>query len=176
MKRIFIILVVLLGVLIYNKNPNEVLIPNTAIRFRVIGNSNSVSDQNTKVLVRNNLEKEITNDLKNSKDIETSRKILSSNIDKYRNNVAKTLISNNIEQTFSINYGLNYFPEKNYKGVRYKEGNYESLVVTLGSGEGNNWWCVLFPPLCLLEAEEEYDTEEVEYKSFIKELIDKYIK
>ncbi len=176
MKRIFIILVVLLGVLIYNKNPNEVLIPNTAIRFRVIGNSNSVSDQNTKVLVRNNLEKEITNDLKNSKDIETSRKILSSNIDKYRNNVAKTLISNNIEETFSINYGLNYFPEKNYKGVRYEEGNYESLVVTLGSGEGNNWWCVLFPPLCLLEAEEEYDTEEVEYKSFIKELIDKYIK
>ena len=160
----------------YNKNPNEVLIPNSAIRFRVIGNSNSVSDQNTKVLVRNNLEKEITNDLKNSKDIETSRKILSSNIDKYRNNVAKTLISNNIEETFSINYGLNYFPEKNYKGIRYEEGNYESLVVTLGSGEGNNWWCVLFPPLCLLEAEEEYDTEEVEYKSFIKELIDKYIK
>ena len=176
MKRIFIILVVLLGILMYNKNPNEVLIPNSAIRFRVIGNSNSVSDQNTKVLVRNNLEKEITNDLKNSKDIETSRKILSSNIDKYRNNVAKTLISNNIEETFSINYGLNYFPEKNYKGIRYEEGNYESLVVTLGSGEGNNWWCVLFPPLCLLEAEEEYDTEEVEYKSFIKELIDKYIK
>ena len=49
---------------------------------------------------------------------------------------------------------------------------YESLLVTLGSGEGNNRWCGLFPPLCLLEAEE---SEEVEYKLFIQELIEKYL-
>ena len=64
-------------------------------------------------------------------------------------------------------------PEKHYKGVTYKEGNYESLVVKLGEGKGENFWCVLFPPLCLLEAEES-DKDEVEYKSFIKEIIDKY--
>ena len=63
-------------------------------------------------------------------------------------------------------------PEKEYKGVKYKEGYYESWVITLGEGEGNNWWCVLFPPLCLVEAEE---ADEVEYKFFIKELIDKYL-
>ena len=63
-------------------------------------------------------------------------------------------------------------PEKEYKGTTYEEGYYESLVITLGSGEGDNWWCVLFPPLCLLEAE---DSDDVEYTSYVKELVDKYL-
>ena len=77
------------------------------------------------------------------------------------------------ELGYKVNFGINYFPEKNYKGVIYEEGYYESLVVTLGSGNGENWWCVLFPPLCLMEGEET-NTDEVEYKSFVKEMIDKY--
>ena len=48
----------------------------------------------------------------------------------------------------------------------------ESLLITLGEGKGDNWWCVLFPPLCLVEAEE---SSEVEYKFFIQELIEKYL-
>ena len=58
--------------------------------------------------------------------------------------------------------------------MTYKEGNYESLVITLGEGMGKNWWCVLFPPICLLEAEEDQESSEVEYKFFLQELIDKY--
>ena len=69
---------------------------------------------------------------------------------------------------------MHEFPEKEYKGVVYDEGYYESLLVTLGEGKGDNFWCVLFPPLCLMEAEETDDTTEVEYKSFIKEIIEKY--
>ena len=95
----------------------------------------------------------------------------------------KTEINNNLYKinhvidkfntTYDVNYGLNFFPEKNYKGVTYKEGNYESLVITLGDGLGDNWWCVLFPPLCLLEANEtNYD--DITYTSYIQELINKY--
>jgi len=61
---------------------------------------------------------------------------------------------------------------KEFNGITYEEGMYESLLVTLGEGKGDNWWCVLFPPLCLLEAEE---SDEVEYKFFIQELIEKYL-
>ena len=57
--------------------------------------------------------------------------------------------------------------------MTYPAGYYESLVVTLGSGAGDNWWCVLFPPLCLLEAEET-NTDDIEYKSFVQEMIEKY--
>ena len=83
------------------------------------------------------------------------------------------MIDNNIKENYTINYGSNYFPEKEYKGVKYEEGEYESLVVTLGDGAGENFWCVLFPPLCLLEGEEN-EKDNIEYSSFIKEVIDKY--
>jgi stage II sporulation protein R len=72
-----------------------------------------------------------------------------------------------------VNYGLNYFPKKEYKGVIYNEGYYESLVIKIGKGEGNNFWCVMFPPLCFLEAEK---SEKIEYKFFVKEIIDKILK
>ena len=57
--------------------------------------------------------------------------------------------------------------------MRYPEGNYESLVITLGEGIGENWWCVLFPPLCLLEASEaNYD--EVTYTTYFQEILDNF--
>ena len=77
------------------------------------------------------------------------------------------------EENYSINFGKNYFPEKIYNDVTYPAGEYESLVITLGDGLGENWWCVLFPPLCLLEAEEE-NIDKVEYKLFAKEIIEKF--
>ena len=75
---------------------------------------------------------------------------------------------------YDINYGNNYFPEKKYKGVTYKEGNYESLVVTLGNGKGDNWWCVMFPPLCLMDTEEQ-NLSNAEYHFWIKDIFDKYM-
>lgn len=71
---------------------------------------------------------------------------------------------------YSLNIGQNYFPEKNYKGVTYDAGYYESLVITLGSGLGDNWWCVLYPPLCLIETEPNLDN--ITFKSYIKEYLD----
>ena len=92
---------------------------------------------------------------------------------KYKNKVKETLEDLNYNTTFTINFGDNYFPKKEYKDVIYEEGNYESLVVTLGNGEGDNWWCVLFPPICTLEVEENKD---IEYKFFVKEIFEKYLK
>ena len=79
----------------------------------------------------------------------------------------KTLKDNNSDKDFHINYGKNYFPEKKYNNVLYKAGEYESLVITLGEGEGENFWCVLFPPLCLI------DEESREYPSLVKNIINK---
>ena len=83
------------------------------------------------------------------------------------NNVKESL--KDIDYSYTINYGYNYFPEKEYNDKTYKEGKYESLLVTLGKGEGDNWWCILFPPICLIEAEE--SNEEVEYSSFFKTIL-----
>ena len=59
------------------------------------------------------------------------------------------------------------------EAIKNEEGEYESLVVEIGDAKGDNFWCVLLPPLCLLEGEEE-NKESIKYTSFIKEIIDKY--
>ena len=70
---------------------------------------------------------------------------------------------------------ITIFQKKKYKGVTYKEGNYESLVVTIGSGKGDNWWCLMFPPLCLMDIENESNANSVDYKFFVKDIFDKYM-
>lgn len=174
MKKIIIILLVLTTIFfISNEENKEIIIPKDSIRFRVIANSNSDKDQKHKKLVAKNLGEDVTNILKTTNSLENSRLTLKNNINNFKEDIENTLKSNNIDEEYTINYGKNYFPKKTYKGVTYKEGEYESLVVKLGNGQGENFWCVLFPPLCLLEGEEE-ETSDIEYKSFVKEVIDKY--
>jgi len=174
MKKVIIVLITIVIILTLSTKEKELIIPKEAIRFRVIANSDTNIDQETKTLVRDKIQNQMINDLSNTDNIKDARNTLTSNIPNYENLIKDTLVSNQKDNSYEVNYGLNYFPEKNYKGVKYEEGYYESLVVTLGNGNGNNWWCVLFPPLCLLEAEETEETTEVEYKFFISELIDKY--
>lgn len=173
MKKVFVfILMLLIVVSVYKKSDDSVKIPDSAIRFRILANSNSPRDQKIKEDIRDKMQKELYSLLQNSKSIDDSRKIINSNMSNF-NEILKDSMKD-IEYSYSIDYGMHYFPSKTYKGITYDEGNYESLLVTLGSGKGDNWWCVLFPPLCLLEAEESSDVKDVEYKSFIKEIIEKY--
>ncbi len=173
MKKIMIVLSIIVIIFVSNSTTEELIIPDEAIRIRVVASSNSGSDQAIKQVVRNGVEKQITELLIDVEDIDTARRILKNNLDDINKTVERILEKNGYDTNYKVNYGYNHFPEKKYKGVVYEEGYYESVVITLGNGEGDNWWCVLFPPLCLMETNSE-DIEEVEYKSFIKELIDKY--
>ncbi len=173
MKKLVIALAIIVTILSLNKE-QKVVIPKESIRFRVIANSNKEEDQNLKKKVVNNLKDNISTLEYSTKNIDNSRDNIKKIIPEFSTIIEKTLQENAADETFTINYGMNYFPEKEYKGTIYEEGEYESLVVTLGNGKGENFWCVLFPPLCLLEAEDEEKTNNVEYKSFIKEVIDKY--
>lgn len=158
--------------LISNYIEENVEIPDSAIRIRILANSNTEYDQEIKKEVKENIQKYMYGLLKDSKNVSEAESIINNNLNKIDNKVGDTLHSLNYTLPYKINFGLNYFPKKIYKGVEYDEGYYESLLITLGEGKGDNWWCVLFPPLCLVEAEE---STEVEYKSFIKEIIDKYV-
>lgn len=176
MKKIIIIILSILSVIyLYINNKNqENIIPDEAIRFRVVANSNTIYDQNIKIQVKNAVQNKILELIKDSKDISTTRKIIKENIDNIDLLVKETLEKLNYDKKYKVKYGLNYFPNKNFKGSNYKKGNYESLVITIGEGQGDNWWCVLFPPLCLNETEESNE-EQIEYTSFIKEFIGKHI-
>lgn len=172
-KTILIIIIIFLVYYVLGAKAEEVLkIPDDAIRFRVIANSNTTHDQNIKYKVRDEVQSYMSTILQNIDSIEVSRQIIANNLDEIDSKIDEVLTKEKYNLPYKINFGLNYFPTKEYKGLTYNEGYYESLVITLGKGEGDNWWCVLFPPLCLLEAEE---GTEVEYTSFVKEMLDKYV-
>lgn len=172
MKKVFICLFIIITFYVMVGHVSSLVIPEDALRIRIIANSNSEYDQEIKTILKEKIQYEMYNLLKDSKGIEEARKIINANLSSIDMEVSNTLKDLNYDLGYEINYGLNYFPSKEYKGTTYEDGYYESLVITLGSGEGDNWWCVLFPPLCLLEAS---DSTDVEYTSFVKELIDKYM-
>jgi Stage II sporulation protein R (spore_II_R). len=174
-KIILVLLTVIIIVLIINSNKKDYyVIPDEAIRFRVIANSNSIEDQNIKKIVKENIEKELKKTISINNTLEETRYKIKQNIPVYNEIINNTLKENNYNYSFDVKYGINYFPEKEYKGIMYTEGEYESLLITLGEGNGDNWWCVLFPPLCLIESKDK-EKDDVEYRFFIKDIVDKYL-
>ncbi len=169
-KKVFLIILILVVIYTYKITEQNIIIPESSIRLRVIPNSNNAEDiyikEKVKVYLEDNIYK-ITNDIDN---IDEARIIIKENIPVINKNVDNIFLKYNYQLPYNINYGNNYFPEKTYKGINYKEGYYESLVITIGEGKGDNWWCVLFPSFCLI------DKDNTEYKSIIKEIYNKYSK
>ncbi len=163
MKKLIILLLISMVFISFYSNRDDNL-----IRIRIIANSNSEYDQNIKKNVSNILKEELYELLKNEKDVNNARKIIKENISNLEKLVDENLKSK-VNYGYEINYGMNYFPKKEYNGKTYKEGNYESLLVKLGEANGDNWWCILFPPICLIESSK--SDEKVEYRWFFKDLI-----
>ena len=166
MKNLFIIIILAVIVSVFISDKDYVMIPSTSIRMRVIAASNSEVDQNNKLIVKSALEETIKN-LDLPKNFEEADEYINSNKDNIDNSIKKLVNHESI--TFKSNYGYNYFPQKEWNGVVYPSGNYKSYVVTIGNGEGENWWCVMYPPLCLLDDKDEYT-----YRSLIKEVLGQY--
>lgn len=171
MKKIIIILTLLIAFLIYNTQKEEIItIPSTAIRLRVIPNSNSALDQNIKTQVKKYLETNTYELIKNEEDISIAREKIQDNIPTIKENIETIFKENNYILPYEANYGYNYFPEKEYRGIKYEEGYYESIVISIGKAEGDNFWCVLFPNLCLADYQTKDDKE---YKLWVVETIKK---
>ena len=164
MKKIVIIVAIIVCTLSLNKNYE--LNKNNTIRFRVIANSDTLEDQAIKKEIVKNVSG-VINESQKSTSIEETRNYINNKLPEFNEVVEKTLLDNNDQRDFKVNYGLNYFPKKELNNEEYPEGMYESLVITLGEGQGDNFWCILFPPLCMIEENEDY-----EYKSFFKEIFD----
>lgn len=162
-KIILILIAILISILVYKKD-NYLVIPNDSIRIRVLANSNDVSDMYEKTILKKKLENKVYALVKDANDVVDARNIINNNLDNINLD-----IKNTIGDDYNLSFGMNYFPKKIYKGVLYNEGYYESLVISLGSGMGNNWWCVLYPPLCLIE--DNKTINDVDFRFLIKDII-----
>lgn len=171
-KVLFVIIVIFVFIFVYVNVNADVIIPEGAIRVRVVPNSDSYVDQEMKKIVSDYVSEYMYLKLNGVLDVNDAREIISNSIEEINKGINDIFDMYDYEMNYTINFGINHFPDKLYKGVIYNEGDYESLVVYIGEASGDNWWCVLFPPLCLLEADES-ETGEIEYKSFVSEMIEK---
>lgn len=128
------------------------MIPDEAIRLRILANSDTDQDQQVKRHVRDAVNEQIAAWVQDIDDIDEARELIASKTEEIESIVEETLTEHNAEQAFTVKYNDNVqFPTKIYGSYLYPAGEYEAVLITLGEGEGSNWWCVLFPPLCFLD-------------------------
>lgn len=153
-----IIFVLLIGAILYdagNSYTSESIkegISESLIRFHVIANSDLPADQELKLEVKNAILEEMSSILNNSSSIEETRQLLKSNTNKIEEIGKRVVQANNKDYEINASLGIEKFPLKTYGDIVLPPGEYEALVVRIGKAKGKNWWCVLFPPLCFVDA------------------------
>jgi len=130
---------------------DALVIPNDAIRLRILANSDSSKDQAIKRLIRDEVNKEITNWVSHLTSKEEAREVIKSGIPHIQRIAEQVMEEENVNQSVKVEFGVVDFPTKLYGQFLYPAGQYEAILITLGEGTGANWWCVLFPPLCFLD-------------------------
>ena len=127
--------------------------PDQLIRFHVLANSDSEQDQALKRAVRDAILKEVAPKLAASESLDESRQILKE-IRPEMEDIARSVVKAwGKEYSIHTEYGHFSFPTKSYGSLVLPAGDYEALRVVIGEGQGSNWWCVLFPPLCFIDIE-----------------------
>ncbi|WP_018750044.1 stage II sporulation protein R [Paenibacillus sanguinis] len=130
-------------------------IPQNSIRLRILANSDGAGDQLVKRRVRDAVVEQMNEwvgQLENPQSLGEARQVIRENMPAIEAQIARTLMENGKSYDYKVELGTVPFPTKMYGGAVYPAGDYEALRVTLGQGEGANWWCVLFPPLCFIDA------------------------
>lgn len=146
-------------------------------RFHVIANSDSTEDQDLKLKVRdhvlNNVQTEIAEELakdealsqENTVDSVNKEQIvikryIKENLPQIEEWASEVIAANDMCCQVSASFGVRHIPAKYYDGLLFPEGNYEALTITIGEGKGQNWWCVVLPPLCLIDSSNEKEMSE----------------
>lgn len=131
------------------------------LRLHIRANSNSDVDQGVKLKVRDAVNDYICANVHKST-FEEAYDDISDRLDSIATVAYETLYKNGFGYGATARLANEYFPTRKYKDVTVKEGYYDALIIELGEGDGDNWWCVIYPPLCY--------GEDFEYKSFFAEL------
>ena len=137
---------------------------NNLIRLHVIANSNSPEDQ----FIKRKIRTEII-DYMNKNSRKTFKKEL--HIPELKKQITKYLNNKNISYSGKVKYGNYYFPKRTYGDITLPAGKYKALKIILGKGNGSNWWCVLFPPLCVQSKVKKTNKSKLEFRFKIAELI-----
>lgn len=138
------------------------------IRIHIRADSNDESAQNVKLLVRDELVGYLSGKANGVQTRDQMLLIIQNELENLKARADAVLKENGFDYKARVSVRREDFPEKSYGNLTLPKGNYLALIVELGSGSGNNWWCVAYPPLCFI-ASEDVDGDKVEYRSKIAE-------
>lgn len=149
------IMLVIAGGRLYSDSEERQLqkgIASNIIRFHVRAESDSKEDQWLKLQVKEAVLAYISPVLSKSQSVDESRQLLYNESENIRNVAAATLRSLGDESDVNVYFENCYFPMKTYGDMTFPPGEYEAFRVNIGEAQGKNWWCVLYPPLCFVDA------------------------
>jgi len=124
---------------------------NNLIRFHVIANSDSAYDQSLKLKVRDKVLEGVGKKIENINSIDVSREILRDSLEDIKTIAKNELLANGVDYNVNVYLENHEFPTKSYGNFTLPAGEYEAVRVVIGEGVGQNWWCVMFPPLCFVD-------------------------
>jgi len=153
-KGIYLISVCLLSLFIYSAFYSGSIsrgIAENLVRLHVVAESDSEEDQALKLKVRDAVIDYMYDKLSEAKDIEESKRIIGENLNNIKKVAENVIRSSGKESPVTTTLGTYPFPTKKYGDITLPAGNYQALKVVIGNGQGSNWWCVLFPPLCIVD-------------------------
>lgn len=161
-KIIVLICVLVLCMAVCNILPihGEEKIYESVVRLHVLANSDSDEDQALKLKVRDAILGYTSPKVIDSKTREEAIEILQSELDEIEKIAEQVVKEQGYNYKVEVTLTLEEYPTRNYESMSFPSGEYVSLRVLIGEAEGQNWWCVLFPPLCLSAASEMAENEE----------------
>ncbi len=139
------------------------------IRFHVIANSDSAGDQALKLKVKSAVTESLYPVLSNATDVDEARQIVEKHLDQIEALADKVIEDNGYHYPVSASLEKGYFPIKVYGDLTLPPGQYEALRIEIGKAKGQNWWCVMFPPLCFVDAT--YSVVPKESKAQLKQVL-----
>ncbi len=126
-------------------------IADSVFRLHVIANSDSDEDQNLKYIVRDRVIEYMSSISQNASSKEDVIEIAKANLDKIQAIASQTIRENGYTYSVNVEVGNFSFPSKRYGDITLPPGYYDALRIKIGKAEGQNWWCVMFPPLCFVD-------------------------
>lgn len=121
------------------------------LRFHVLANSDSDSDQQLKLKVRDAVLAFLETNMPKTQNVIETTAWVRENIDSIEEVSRNTVAEENVQYPVSAAVTTCWFPDKTYGDVTFPAGNYEALRIEIGAAKGHNWWCVLYPSLCFLD-------------------------
>lgn len=124
-------------------------ISNDVFRLHILANSDSKEDQNLKIKVRDAVLKQTDNLYKNADSKETAISLTKQSLEKIRLSAQQTVFDNGYDYEVKAEITNMYFNTRHYDSVTMPSGDYDALRITIGKSQGKNWWCVMYPALCI---------------------------